>query len=317
MVYRQITPAERYTLGALHKQGFSQAEIARHLGRHPSTVSRELRRNRCRYDGAYRPEKAQERTNGRRSRSRRNQRFGRTSWRAVERLLCEEWSPEQVVGFLRRQGKLRISHETIYRHIWRDKQAGGMLWTHLRGCPKQRRKRYGAYDSRGRLAGKRHISERPVAASERAELGHWEIDTVMGAGTPDCIVTLVERLSGYVLIGKLEDRTAGVVTDRTIKLIRSSPCEVHTITSDNGVEFHSYKVIEEHTGVEFYFATPHHSWERGTSENTNGLIRQYLPKRECLAALSQHRCNAIAHKLNTRPRKRLGFRTPLEVICDQ
>ena len=314
MMYRQLTSGERYTLGALHKQGVHQSEIARILGRHRSTICRELKRNRTRYDGAYRPEKAQEYTNGRRSRARRNRRFGRAEWSLVEPLLRQQWSPEQVAGRLRLSGQLRISHETIYAHVWHDKREGGLLYTHLRGSRKQRRKRYGAYDSRGRLADKRHISERPAEANERSVLGHWEIDTVMGHATPDCVVTLVERKSGTVLIGKLADRTANALTDRTIKLIRICPAEFHTITADNGTEFHAYPIIESHTGVEFYFATPHRSWERGTNENTNGLIRQYLPKRHCMAALTQHACNSIAHKLNTRPRKRLGFRTPLEVL---
>jgi len=313
MVYRQLTSGERYTLGALQKQGLTQAEIARHMGRHRSTVYRELRRNRCRYDGAYRPEKAQERTNGRRSRSRRNRRFDRHAFRRVEALLVEQWSPEQAAGHLRRHGQLAISHETIYRYIYRDKRAGGLLYQHLRGTPKLRRKRYGRYDSRGRLAGKRMISERPALANARGEIGHWEIDTVMGHGTTDCIVTLVERASGFLVIGKLRDRTAQALTDRTIRLIRNCPLPFHSITADNGTEFHSYKEIEDHTGVIFYFAHPHHSWERGTCENTNGLIRQYLPKRQSMAGVTQHRCNSIARRLNNRPRKRHGFRKPIEV----
>lgn len=313
MVYRQLTSEERYTLGALHKQGFSDADIARELGRHRSTVGRELKRNTCHYDGAYRPEKAQERTNGRRSRSRRNRRFNPHAFRLVEALLVERYSPEQAAGQLRLHGKLEISHETIYRHIWHDKRRGGLLYLHLRGFPKLRRKRYGRYDSRGRLTGKRMISERPALANLRAEIGHWEIDTVHGHGTKDCIVTLVERVSGLVLIGKLRDRTAEALTERTIQLIRGCPLPFHTITADNGSEFHSYQDIELATGVVFYFANPHHSWERGTCENTNGLIRQYLPKRQSMAGVTQHQCISIAIRLNNRPRKRHGFRTPYEV----
>jgi IS30 family transposase len=312
MAYRQLTSEERYMLAALRRQGLNQAEIARSLGRHRATICRELSRNSTRADGRYRASTAQERTNGRRSRSRRNQRFTAEDFALVNELLCQQWSPAQVAGYLSRMGQLAISHETIYRHIWRDKQEGGLLYTHLRGARKRRRKRYGSYDSRGKLAGKRLISERPAAVETRRRVGHWEIDTVMGTGSRDCIVSLVERKTGLVLIGKLEDRTTESLNRRVIRLIKLHRGPFQTITSDNGTEFHDYKGIEKRTQARFYFATPHHSWERGSNENANGLIRQYLPKGESMEGLSQPQCNAIARKLNTRPRKRLGFRTPLE-----
>ena len=312
MTYRQLSPEERYMLAALRRQGLNQAEIARSLGRHRSTVCREVRRNSTRADGHYRAFTAQERTQGRRSRSRRNGRFSAEDFATVDGLLRRQWSPEQVAGHLARTGRLSISHETIYRHVWRDKKQGGTLYTHLRGARKRRRKRYGAYDSRGRLAGKRLISERPPEVEARSHVGHWEADTVMGAGSKDCVVTLVERKTGLVLVGKLADRSAGSLSRRVIRLIRRHDGRVETVTADNGTEFHDYRRIEERTGARFYFARPYHSWERGSNENANGLIRQYLPKGVSMAGLSQQQCNAIAWKLNTRPRKRLGFRTPLE-----
>src|ERR687889_911331 len=186
MSYRQLTSEERYMLAALRRQGLNQAEIARSLGRHRSTVCREIKRNSTRADGRYRAPTAQERTNGRRSRSRRNRRFSAEDFAVVEELLRRQWSPEQVAGHLARTGRLSISHETIYRHVWRDKKQGGTLYTHLRGAGKKRRKRYGAYDSRGRLAGKRMIGERPAEVEAREVAGHWEADTVMGAGTRGC-----------------------------------------------------------------------------------------------------------------------------------
>jgi transposase, IS30 family len=311
MTYRQLSPEERYMLAALRRQGLNQAEIARSLGRHRSTVCREVRRNSTRADGHYRAFTAQERTNGRRSRSRRNSRFSAADFALVDGLLRRQWSPEQVSGYLRREGRLSISHETIYRHVWRDKKDGGLLYTHLRGARKRRRKRYGAYDSRGRLAGKRMISERPPEVEARGAAGHWEADTVIGAGSRDCVVTLVERKTGLVMIGKLADRTAAPLSRRLTRLIRGAG-RVETVTADNGTEFHGYGRVERLTGAAFYFARPYHSWERGSNENANGLIRQYLPKGVSMAGLSQHQCNAIARKLNTRPRKRLGFRTPLE-----
>ncbi len=312
MKYHQLTSEERYMLAALRRQGLNQSQSARSLGRHRSTVCREVRRNSTRADGRYRAFTAQERTNGRRSRSRRNQRFVPQDFTLVDNLLSRQWSPEQVSGHLARLGQLAISHETIYRHIWRDKKAGGLLYTHLRGARKRRRKRYGSYDSRDRLADKRLISERPAEVEARQLVGHWEADTVMGTGSKDCILTLVERKTGLVLIGKLADRTANSLKQRIVRLIQRHSGKCETVTTDNGTEFHDYRRIEKLTGTTFYFARPYHSWERGSNENANGLIRQYLPKGMSMAGLSQQQCNAIAHKLNQRPRKRLGFRTPLE-----
>jgi IS30 family transposase len=227
--------------------------------------------------------------------------------------LKQQWSPEQAAGWLRRKRQLSISHETIYRHIWRDRKQGGRLYLHLRCSPKQRRKRYGRYDSRGRLAGKRPISERPAGAENRSRVGHLEADTVIGnISDKHCVVTLVDRKTGYVMIGKLEARTVDATNRRAVRMIKNAARSTHTVTADNGTEFHGYKAIEAATGSKFYFATPYHSWERGTSENTNGLIRQYLPKRRSMARITQRHCSHIAQQLNNRPRKRLGFRSPKE-----
>ena len=183
----------------------------------------------------------------------------------------------------------------------------------MRQAGKRRRKRYGAHDSRGRLAGKRHISERPAEVEERSVVGHWEIDTVKGDDQArHSVLTLVERKTGYLEVGKLARHTAAEATRRTVELIGRHEGRVRTVTADNGSEFHSYAEIEAATGALFYFATPHHSWERGTNENTNGLLRQYLPKRKSMAQVTQADCDAIAAKLNSRPRTRLGYRTPEE-----
>jgi IS30 family transposase len=239
--------------------------------------------------------------------------FDVEQWLLVEELLALDWSPEQVAGWLALHELLRISHETIYLRVWRDRRSGGELWRHLRQAGKQRRKRYGAYDSRGRLAGKRHISERPAEAEARRELGHWEIDTVMGAEHGrNSVLTMVERKTGYLVMGKLARHCAAEATARCIELIDRQHGRVRTVTADNGTEFHSYAEIETATGALFYFATPHHAWERGTCENTNGLIRQYLPKRQSMAHVTQADCDAIAARLNSRPRKRFGYRTPEE-----
>jgi transposase, IS30 family len=317
MKYQQLASEERYIISLLLKQGFNPSEVARQMGRHRSTICRELERNRCRgIDRCYRPSRAQRRTDARRRRSRRNRHYTDKDFAIVRRLLRKKWSPEQIVGIIRlhKLMKRRMSHETIYQYIWRDKAAGGQLWRHLRQSSKQRRKRYNAYDSRGRLAGKRHISERPKGVEGRRNRQHLEIDTVIGKGSKDCIVTIVERKSGYVMIGKLKDRTTRSLNKRSIKLLHRESAQFKTITADNGTEFHQYPEIESATNTTFYFATPHHSWERGTNENTNGLIRQYIPKGTSMKQLTQAQCDRIAKLLNTRPRKRHGFKTPEEIL---
>ena len=313
MKYRQLNAEERSALAALRRVGVSKAEIARQLGRHRSTVGRELQRNAAPHDGWYRSRRAHQRAHARRYRSRRNRQVGREEWARVDELVRRKWSPEQVSGHLERTRELLISHETIYRHVWRDLKGGGTLHTHLRCARKPCRKRYGRHDSRGRLAGKRMIGERPAVVERRSRTGDWEIDTVLGESlgeSSDCILTLVERKTGYVLIGKMKARTAAESNRALLELLARHPGRVKTITADNGTEFHWYAQIEAVSPVKFYFATPHHSWERGTNENTNGLIRQYLPKGKTMSRVKQNKCDKIAEQLNTRPRKRHGYKTP-------
>ncbi len=313
MKYHQLTYEERYTIARLRAHRISLPKIALVLGRHRTTVWREVNRNR-KHSGKYELADAQSMTNGRRRRSRRNRQFNERQFALVVKLLEEKWSPEQISQTLKLKGLLSISHETIYQYIWQDKRQGGVLFNHLRQAAKRRRKRHNTYDSRGRLAGKRMIDTRPLSVEKRRIKGHWEIDTVMGGRDTHCIVTLVERKTGYALIGKLRNRTKEETNRRIIDLIRKSGVRFSTITADNGTEFHDYPVVEKHTGAKFYFAYPYHSWQRGSNENLNGLIRQYLPKRQSMAHITQHDCNAIMKKLNTRPRKRHGFKTPEEMM---
>jgi transposase, IS30 family len=312
-MYTQITAAERYLLARLRQHHVPLAAIARLLGRHRSTLYREVRRNATHHDGGYRAELADSYARTRRTHSRRNQRFAPADWAQVHAQLRELWSPEQIAGRFRHERRLRISHETIYRHVWADKRAGGALHLYLRGHPKQCRKRYGHYDSRGRLAGKRPITARPAIVDARGRIGDWEADTILGADpSRHCVLSLVERKTGYLVLGKLPARTKAAVNRRAIALLRQQPQPVHTLTCDNGTEFHGYQRLEAAANIRCYFATPHHAWERGTNENTNGLVRQYLPKGTNLAPLTQRACTAIARSLNHRPRKRLGYRTPEE-----
>lgn len=316
MKYRQLTLGDRYTIAALKMEGLNCAQIAKRMGRHRSTIWRELKRNLGRRGLRYTPYRAYVRCMHRRWYSHRNKRFTEADFVRVVSLLSEDFSPEQISGYLARTNELRISHTTIYKYIWADYWQRGNLYLLLRGSRKKRRKGYGRYDSRGKLANKRHISERPISVETRKTKGHWEIDTVMGKGDKHCIVSIVERKTGYLLIGKLTSRTTEELNKRVISLVMQHLPQVKTITADNGTEFNAYKRVEAATGVPFYFATPHHSWERGTNENTNGLIRQYLPKGQSMAYLTQHQCNAIAKKLNDRPRKRLDYKTPAECFYD-
>jgi transposase, IS30 family len=313
MRYHQITREERYTLAALRRQGCSNAEMARITGRHRSSIGREFARNCTAYDGHYRAEKAHEHANARRWTPRRNSRFGPAEWGLVDSCLREKFSPEQTSGVLRRLNLLDICHESIYIHLWQDKHRGGDLWRRLRQ-PLKRRKRYNTYERRGHVPGKRPISERPPIIETRSEIGHWEMDTIIGCGDSHCLLSLVERASGAVLLGKLRRRNVAALNRRLIELITAHPGLFKSLTADNGSEFHGFAEVERVTGVPIYFATPYHSWERGTNENTNGLIRQYVPKRTSMKSLTQADCNRIAAALNNRPRKRLGYRSPLEVL---
>lgn len=308
MSYRQITQRERYSIHHYLRQGYCQREIARELRRSPSTISREIRRNGQTGTGRYYDHIAQRKAQGRRRMSRYGPQFSAEQWAIVCHFLKKDWSPEQISLVLRSRGILRISHETIYRYIWRDMKCGGLLYKHLRQSSKRRRKRYRAYDSRGILRGKRGLDQRPKAANERLHKGHFEVDLVHGSASRDCILTLVDRKTRFLLIRKLKDKNMKDIANVLVQEIRKHG--IKSITADNGSEFHDYKRVERLTGIKFYFAAPYHSWERGTSENTNGLIRQYLPKRVSMTNLLQKECNRIANRLNTRPRKILNLNSP-------
>lgn len=298
------------------RQGYSYREIARVLDRSVATISRERQRNACPYDGGYRAEKADSRAMSRRWRSRKKSQYSQQEWDQVQGLLERKWSPQQIAG---RRKLLRLptmSKETIYRYVRRDRRTGGQLWRQLRILSKYGRKRRGSPATRGRSADKTPISARPEAVQRRSRIGHWEGDTVMGADQRNCVLTLVERVSGKTVIKKLSARNKEQATRALIEAIREiGRRKICSITLDNGTEFHDHKLVERHTGVRLYFAQPYHSWERGTNENTNGLIRQYLPKGMCMRQLTQRECDEIAEALNTRPRKRLGFKTPDEVFA--
>ena len=314
MRYHQLTEGERYKIAALRRAGHNQSQIARLLGRHRSTISREVRRNAAHYDGGYRASKAQ-RENERQALEVSTESTFRAARVAPSRASTAEAVEPRTGRGTPPEDRPALDQPRDHLPLRLGRPVARRLA--LPGAPpgsQEAQKAIRRLRQPGKTGGKRHISERPRRIEGRHELGHWEIDTVMGEGARHCILTLVERATGYLLIGKLRTRGSHETAKKTIELIRRHRRRIKTITSDNGTEFHAYKQVEEATGVKFYFATPHHAWERGTNENTNGLIRQYLPKRKSMASITQRDCDHIAKKLNTRPRKRYGYRTPEELF---
>lgn len=314
MSYQQLTQEQRYHIWALKKAGTSQTEIAKEVGVHKSTISRELRRNTG--QRGYRPKQAHSMATSRQQTRARTSLIAAQTWMIVETHLRQEWSPEQVSGWLRREHKLHVSHERIYQYVYDDKWAGGTLYRHLR-CQKQRRKRYGSRDRRGQLANRRSISERPAIVQQRRRLGDWEADTIVGKGHQQAIVSLTERKSKLTLLAKVEHATAEAVAEAMNCLLEPLAQRVHTITSDNGREFARHQHIAAKLRADFYFAHPYASWERGLNENTNGLVRQYFPKGSDFTTITDAEVEQVMQRLNHRPRKTLGFITPHQVFYNQ
>lgn len=312
MGYHQLTYRERYLISQHKSSGESLRSIARMLGRSPSTISRELRRNADSGDGRYRVDKAHSYARGRRWRSRMGTHFEPQQVELVHELMRRKWSPEQISRRLRKLGRLSIGCATIYRWVGADKARGGSLWLRTRQISHRYRKGYRVPDRRGRMSGKTPISQRPRKVSLRREFGHWEGDTVMGKDGRHCLLTLVERKTRWTRIIKLPARQVDEVNKALAREIRRGVVKIKSLTLDNGTEFHGFKDLQDEFGIQIYFAQPYHSWERGTNENTNGLIRQYLPKGTCFKDLTQRHCDAIEKELNDRPRKVLGFDTPNE-----
>ena len=308
--YTQLTQEQRYQIYALMKAEHNQTEIAAIVGAHKSTVSREVRRNRGLR--GYRPQQAQALALHRRH-AKGQPRILPSHWRRIERLLRGDWSPEQISLWLAKEKHLTISHEWIYQYILQDKAQGGDLYHHLR-CQKVRKKRYGAYDRRGQLANRVSIDQRPAIVERRTRLGDWELDTVIGKGHQQAIVSLTERKSRLALLAKVTTKAADGVKNAVLKLLAPHADAVHTITSDNGKEFAHHETIAAALDADFYFAHPYSSWERGLNENTNGLIRQYFPKGCDFTTITDKEIKAVMKKLNNRPRKCLGMKTPNQVF---
>ena len=306
MTYKHLSQTERYQISALMKAGISTSQIAKNLGRSKSTISREIMRNSG--QRGYRPKQACEKAQERSLNCRNAKRVDQTVLNSAFELVKEEWSPEQIAG------TLQISHETIYRHVYAEKDQGGTLVKHLRS-QKKRRKRYASgRQRRGQIPNRRPINTRPREVDLRTEVGHWEGDTVIGAGHQQAIVTLVERKSGFAKMAKVTQKSADLVSAAIVESLKPFGGLVKTITLDNGKEFADHQRVDQMLGSTIYFADPFASWQRGTNENFNGLVRQYIPKKRPLSTVTEDELKMIENKLNNRPRKRLGFRTPNEVF---
>jgi IS30 family transposase len=310
--YHQLTQAQRYQISALRSLGHTYQEIAQVIRVHKSTVSREIARN-VSYRG-YRPLRAHAKTLKRRRKP--VYRISATLWLQVEALLRQEWSPEQISGRLKRERGVHISHEWIYQYVFKDKRGGGNLYRHLR-CLRKRRKRVGTYDRRGKLPNIQSIDLRPAIVDRRRRLGDWEVDTILGKRKGQAMVTLTERKSRLTLVSLAERQSSAAVRIQICRLLLPYKDHVYTITSDHGKEFAEHEEIAKTLDLSFYFAHPYSAWERGTNENTNGLLRQYFPKYSSFQDLTDTQLESVMQKLNHRPRKTLRFRTPFEVFFNK
>lgn len=318
--YKHLTRKERESLLYFLAKGYSISRIAKELGRNKSTISRELRRNTDK--GEYYPSSAEAQYNKRRKKCRRKKLLENAGLFALvqDKFLGHHWSPEQIEGRLKLEGSAyRISYRTIYRAIY-----SGMFDT-----PEQRRSkgnrgakrklrhkgkpRHGKeyQEKRGKMEIPNCITQRPEAANARERLGDWEADTVLGKQGGACLLTLVDRMSRYLLCRKLDRKGSKEVAQETISALQGQP--VQTITPDRGKEFLRHALVTQELKVKFYFAQPHHPWQRGTNENTNGLLREFFPKGFDLSGITSEAIQAVQDEMNLRPRKSLGFRTPAEL----
>ena len=310
--YKQLSQAQRYQIEILKKAGKNQKEIAELLCVSESTISRELTRNQGKK--GYRPKQAQIKADNRKKQAAKALKMTPALILLIEARIRLDWSPEQVSGQLADELGILISHERIYQHIWADKRHGGILYTHLRQCHKQRKKKYGSKDKRGQIRNRVSIDERPAIVAEKTRIGDWEIDTVIGQSHQGALVTIVDRVSKFTLIKKVDSKHAEVVTAATITLLQPYLDKTLTITADNGKEFAGHETIKEQLSANVYFAHPYCSWERGLNENTNGLIRQYFTKGSSFENITDNEVEAVMNKLNHRPRKTLKFKTPHTVF---
>jgi IS30 family transposase len=315
MSYHQLTESERYQIYALKKVGLTQKAIAEQLERSESTISREVKRNSG--QRGYRPKQAHTLSEQRRVQARKARKITEAIRCDIEQLLRQQLSPQQVIGYLARERKLSLHHETIYQLIYADKAAGGDLYSHLRIAAKPYRKRYGVYERRGRIPNRRGIEERPAIVENRRRIGDWEGDTIIGRRRQGALLTLVERKTLYTVIVKLRGKHADELAQAANAAMQVHKSRVKTITFDNGLEFAAHEKIARKLQADIFFANPYCSWERGTNENINGLIRQYFPKGTDFNRVTESEIQAVMDRLNNRPRATRQFKSPNELFMGQ
>ncbi len=316
MSYKQLTMKERYQIEALKKEGLSQRAIANNICVHHSTISRELKRNSLDND-EYNAIRASISARLRYQYKTKNRRLTKKHTSFIKMCIKDGYSPEQISGRMALVTELRsVSHETIYKYIYHNQRSGGNLYKYLRHKNKKYTKRSAMYRSRGQIKNRISIDFRPKVVEDKSRVGDWEVDTIIGKNHHQAIVTLVDRNSKFTLMKKVEAKQARVVTDAIVQLLK--PVEEHTltITSDNGKEFSYHEEIAKTLDTEFYFANPYQSWQRGLNEHTNGLIREYFPKKKLFKEITDEQIVEVQNRLNRRPRKILGYKTPAEVFFD-
>ncbi len=312
MTYRRVTKTERNLIRMWRQAGRGQREIARLLGRSASTINREIARNTggCGYQPRQAHRMAQER-----ARRPGPRRFTEEVKKDAEERLRDGWTPEMISGRARLDARPWVCKETIYKHVYADAKVGGDLWKHLPRAHRKRRRRCPRDDGRGRgqIPNQRMIDTRPPEVETRSTVGHWEGDLIQGANKSGYLVTLVERRTRFTLVDRTLSKEAQEVTRTICRLFNTiaEPSRL-TLTLDNGKEFSLHERMAAKTGMDVFFAHPYHSWERGTNENTNGLVRRLHPKASSFVGIGKAGLARIDGFLNDRPRKCLGWRTPRE-----
>lgn len=305
-----LTYEQRYAIEVMIAEGISKQIIAKRLKVAKSTIYRELKRNSDKRNGLYRSKLAQRKYVDRLASKPKYVKFSGELKQQVESLLKIDYSPEQISGILKKQGVFSISHERIYQYVWDEKRNKGRLHLHLRHQGRKYRKRGNQKDSRGVLTGRVGIEKRPKEADNRSEFGHFEIDTIIGKNHKGAIITLNDRACGMLWMRKVERREAALVRQKTCEILDEIRPYIKSITADNGKEFAEHQHITDEY-CNYYFANPYSPWERGSNENLNGLIRQYIPKSSCLESITDERIKEIEERINSRPRKRYDYENPI------
>lgn len=308
-----LTQEQRYTIEILYKENYSQTAIAKIICRDKSVVSRELKRNSDKRNTVYKADLAERKCKKRHIEKSKQIRFTKAVQDFVTHYLKEDYSPEQIVGKAKNEGLKCVSIERIYQHIWDNKKKDGDLYKHLRTQGKRYRKRGSSKDKRGQIVGRNGIENRPKEVDLKERLGDFEIDLIIGKDHKGALITANDRVTGMVKIALIDGKDSEIVQNQVIEMLYEFKPISKTITSDNGKEFSGHQAISKALEIDYYFARPYHSWERGANENLNGLIRQYFPKGSSFEFITKEQVQAVEDKLNNRPRKRFDYKTPKQV----